>query len=317
MQTRKVLFLLAVLLLAGTRVAQDAEACESCAIPRLGRQENIVQAHPDDKWFTHVLVERQDWNAYGAEEAHDLHHDGHHVHNKTGETFYHLGLGRAISEEVTLSIEIPWVVRESLGVEHANLGVEETSEGIGDLNLIGAVRIYQQEQTAVRAVGGVKFPTGETDEADSTGTRFEPELQPGSGSYDVFGGGVFEHQLGRLILKGNATYTLKNEGEQDDEFGDVFSSSFFADYVLNPDSEQFAAKAGLDLNYQYAGKDKRGGVKEHDSGGHTVLSGPSLTVEGANGMSVFANILFPVAQDLGGLHQELDYVWTAGGKVRF
>ncbi|MBP9855036.1 MAG: transporter [Candidatus Omnitrophica bacterium] len=307
-----ILFILSLIIL----VQEAALACEMCTIPRIGRQENMV-IDSDKKWFTHFLFEKQDWDAYGAEEAHELHHDGHHIHNKTREYFYHVGVGRNINEHLSLTLDMPWAVRESLGIEHDNLGVKEKSEGIGDLNLIGAYEIYHQNNRAVRLLSGVKFPTGETDETNSLGERFEPELQPGSGSYDFILGGVFEQQLDRIILKGNSTYTIKTEGEQQYEFGDVFSTSVFTDYVVNPDNENFIVKAGIDTNYQYSSKDKEEGVKQEDSGGHTLLTGPSLTLAGTNGMSVYTNFLFPVWQDLGGLHQELDYAWTAGGKIMF
>ncbi|MGE0269420.1 MAG: transporter [Candidatus Omnitrophota bacterium] len=319
MRTKIVFFVFILLSVAFVSAGvPSALACESCTIPRLGRQDHVVAAtDPGRKWFAHVLFEAQNWNAFGAEEAHELHHDGHHVHNKTHEYFYHAGLGGNLTEDLTVTMDIPWVIRESLGAHHANLGVKEKSEGIGDLTVIGAYRVYAQEATAVRLAGGVKFPTGETDETDSLGDRFEPELQPGSGSYDFILGGVFEHQMDRVILKGNTTYTFKTEGDQDYEFGDVFSAAVFADYVINPDNELVTVKAGVDTNYQYARKDQAEGVKEMDSGGHTILTGPSLTVTGSGGISVYANILFPVLQDLGGVHQELDYVWTVGGRIIF
>ena len=318
MRTKNVFFYLTLFIFSTLCWGLEAViACEVCTIPRLGRHENIISStDADKKWFAHFLFEEQDWDAFGAEEAHELHHDGHHVHNKTNEYFYHMGLGGNITEEFTVTAEIPWVVRESLGVHHENLGVEEKSDGIGDLNLIGAYRIFHEDTTAARLVGGVKFPTGETDETNSLGERFEPELQPGSGSYDFLLGCVFEHQLEQFILKGNATYSFKNEGDQDYEFGDVFSTSLFADYILNPDNERFTAKAGIDTNYQYSRKNKEAGEKEDDSGGHTILTGPSITLAGTN-VSVYANVLFPVLQDLGGEHQELDFVWTVGGKIMF
>lgn len=295
-----------------------ALACESCTVPRLGRQDHVAIVTDDSRrWFARFLFEVQNWNAFGAEEAHDLHHDGHHVHNKTHEYFYHMGLGGHLTQDLMVSLDIPWVIRESLGAHHENLGVKEKSEGFGDLTLIGAYRLYHEENTALRLAGGVKFPTGETDESNSMGDRFEPELQPGSGSYDFILGGVFEHQIDRLIFKGNTTYTFKTEGDQDYEFGDVLSVSVFADYVINPENERWTAKVGVDTNYQYSRKDQEAGVKEADSGGHMFLSGPSLTLAGICGASVYANILFPVLQDLGGVHQELDYVWTAGGKIMF
>jgi hypothetical protein len=308
-----VLALLMSIVLTETR---SVLACEICTIPRLGRQEKLVGGNnPDKKWYFEYLFEEQNWNELDPAYVHGLHHAGHHAHDKTKEYFHHFTFGRHFSDDVSIAVEMPYVVKHSLGVEHATLGNKETSEGIGDANLIASYHALVQEKSAFSMVGGIKFPTGKTDEVDTAGNEFEIELQPGSGSFDFLLGGIFELQLGRFIVKGNTTYSFKNEGKQDFEYGDLLSTSFFVDYVLNANSVDVKAKAGVDINYQYAQKDEEGGVEVSDSGGQTIMMGPTITVDGFKNISLFGNILFPVMQDLGGVHQELDYVWTAGGKI--
>lgn len=298
--------------------AKNVLACEMCTIPRLGRQEKLIATEDSDsKWFFEFLAEEQNWDKLDPVYVHGLHHSGHDVHDKTKEYFYHYTLGRMLSDHVAVALELPYVVKHSLGIDHATLGRKETSEGLGDLSLMASYRVIREEKIAVSAVGGVKFPTGETGRKDTAGNKFEPELQPGTGSYDLLVGGVLEHQMDRVIVKGNITYSFKNEGEQDYKFGDIFSTSLFVDYIINPKGENFKAKAGVDVNYQLAQKDESSSVKDPDSGGHTILAGPTITVEGPKNTSLFINVLFPVMQDLGGVHQELDYTWTAGGKINF
>ena len=57
------------------------------------------------------------------------------------------------------------------------------------------------------------------------------------------------------------------------------------------------------------------GEEIEDSGGTTLFIGPALMVDINNHISIVGNILFPAYQDLGGLHQELDYLWNVGLKI--
>ena len=51
--------------------------------------------------------------------------------------------------------------------------------------------------------------------------------------------------------------------------------------------------------------------------GYGVDRVPAVVVEGSKNISVFSSFHTPVMQNLGGVHQELDFAWTAGGKVHF
>ncbi|MCA9407304.1 MAG: hypothetical protein KC733_01335 [Candidatus Omnitrophica bacterium] len=296
----------------------ESNACEVCTVPRLGRQEKLVNLEDEQhQWFFDFVYEQQNWNELPAEDAHELHHDGHDVHDKTMEEFYHFAFGRRLNENISLRFEIPYVVRRSIGIEHDTLGNKETSRGIGDLKAMFSYRIIEQESFAADIIGGVQFPTGQTHEKDSAGSRFEPELQPGSGAYDYLAGGLFEYHLTPFIIKGNATYSFKNEGAQNYKFGSVFSAGLFMDYVINSEAEKFKTKLGIDINYQLAQKDEANGEKDPDSGGQTILAGPTITVEALEDLVLFGTFLYPVYQNLGGLHQELNFVWTLGVKLIF
>ena len=293
-----------------------AQACESCTIPRIGRVAELEKDNLKKPWFFDFTFEQQNWDERPALDAHELHEEGHHVHNKTHEGFYHFTLGANPLENLTLLAEIPYVVRGSVEIEdHDRLGEKEESKGIGDLNLIAIYRFLKQDENYLGAVGGVKFPTGETKETNSQNMRFEPELQPGTGSYDYPLGVVYQLQVNSFVFRGNVIYVIKTEGDQDFEFGDLFSTSLFLDYIVNPGSNAFETKIGLDLNFQHEEKQVDRGEEVADSGGTTLFLGPALTVKAHDNVSVFGNILFPVHQNLGGVHQELDFVWNAGAKI--
>jgi len=294
-----------------------AASCGTCIIPRLGKEDTAVRAESGDKkWYFEYLFEQKVWDEMDARDAHNLHHQGHHFHDKTTEDFHHFSLGRKVLEDLTFFIEIPYVIRRSLEVDsHSILGSKQSSEGWGDTHLIGDYRFWKSDDQSLSLTGGVKFPTGKTKEKNSIGTLFEPELQPGTGSFDYILGTVYKRDMGRFSLIGNATHVFNTEGDYNFTFGDVSSVSLYVDYLFNPQSETMKKKVGLDVVYQYEQKQKDDGVKVADSGGQTILLGPVLKSEVNSRVSFFSSFLYPVVQNLGGVHQELDFEWTAGGKI--
>jgi len=312
-------YLLILLLILMLGFVGKAAACGTCTIPRLGKDESTVRTESHDKkWYFEYLFEQKNWDKMDARDAHQLHHQGHHFHDKTTEDYHHLSLGRYVTEDFKVFAEIPYVIRRSLEIDnHSILGSQQKSKGFGDLNLIGNYRFWKDDKQSLSFVGGVKFPTGETKEENSVGTRFEPELQPGSGSYDYVAGGIFKINNQRVSWTGNMTYVFTTEGAQNFEYGDIFTASLFGDYLINPDSARFKARTGIDMIYQNERRQKDAGVKVMDSGGEAILAGPVIKVTAHDGFNLLGSLLHPVYQNLGGVHQELDFEWMLGGELRW
>ena len=198
---------------------------------------------------------------------------------------------------------------------HPTLGRKQESEGLGDLHFIGIYRILTQQDDFLGISAGVKFPTGSTNELDPYGERFEPELQPGSGSYDYPVGIVYRYKIRPVVLSGNASYVIKTRGSQQFEHGDLLFVSMSADYTLNPRNKSLRVKVGLNMNVQNAQKDKSQGRIDDDSGETSIFLGPGVSVQAHDHISIFGNFLLPVFQDTGGVHQKLLNNWTAGAKI--
>lgn len=297
----------------------EAFACGSCTIPRLGKDTAVTRAESKNKkFYFEYIFEQKNYDVMDAQAAHELHDDGYHFHDKTTEDLHHYKIGGFAGESLELFAEIPYVIRRSLEVDsHAILGSKQTSEGWGDLNVIGSFKFWQKDTRSFNAVAGVKFPTGSIKEKNSIGTVFEAELQPGSGSYDYILGGIYRLGTGRSSFVANMSWLARTEGRHEFEYGDVFVTTLYCDYFLNPGMKNFAIRAGLDMVYQNEQKQKDHGAKVGDSGGQTILLGPVLKVNTGEHISIVATLLYPVMQNLGGVHQELDYEWTLGGRVGF
>jgi hypothetical protein len=290
-----------------------ASACDSCAIPlaRSGSNANELNR----LFFFDFTVEQQRWEEQDAMALHELHHEGHHVHYKTHEEYYHFSFGSNPSDRWTLLADLPYVVRHSKQVDqHSRVGAKEVSEGLGDLKMTATYRFLKDADSFLGIIGGVKFPTGETKELNPVGVLFEQELQPGSGSYDYILGSAFQMPLGNFQAHGNILYTIKTEGTHDFEFGNVFSSYIILDAPVVSRNEQ-EIRLGADINLHIEDKQTDAGEEIADSGGTTLLIGPSLTMNVGPMASLYTNILFPVHQNIRGVHQELNCIWNAGAKI--
>lgn len=309
---RFVLFLL-ILLSSLSFKTTHAHACDSCGCTLAKMSETIKGNKP---WFFDFTVEQQNWKKKDAQAANDLVNEGHDFHDKTHEEFYHFMLGVNPVDRFTVLAETPYVVREAIEVEDVDhLGEKQHSEGLGDLSVIGIYKVLVQGDDFLGITGGVKYPTGQTKEKNFQGERFEVELQPGSGSYDYPMGVVYRHEIKPIVLSGNVSYVIKTKGSQEFEYGDLFFASLNADYVLNPQSQAFETKVGLAMNLHHEPKQTDHGVKKEDSGETSLFLGPAVTIKANDTVSIFGNILFPGYQTTGGVHQKLDYLWTAGAKM--
>lgn len=304
-----VFFYVLVIIFLSVAGSHQAAACESCSISSVGKHQSLTNAA--GPWRAGFVFEEQNWDELPAREAHQLHHRGHHFHDKTHEEFIHLMLERDLTDRLSLSADLPYVVRGSIEIDdHDRLGEKETSEGLGDTNFLGTYELLIQEKGYFGAVAGVKLPTGSTSAENSQDVLFESELQPGTGSWDFPLGVSFECRLDGFTLRGNAVYVIKTEGRRDFEAGDLFSTSLFVDTPLSS-----SWSAGVDFNFQHEEKQREDGVRIADSGGVTMLLGPSLRFTPNPRSEIFGAILLPVYQNLGGVHQELDFIWTVGAKV--
>ncbi len=309
----KVLFLLLLFILMP---GPNLWACDSSGCTLAQSAESTKQKNGNQKIFFNFMLEQQQWDVKDAREAHNLHHAGREFHDKTHEEFYHFIFGVTPVDRFSVLADLPYVVRGSLDIHHhATLGRKQSSEGLGDLNLIGIYKVFVKNDDFLGISGGVKFPTGDTGELDPYGVLFEPELQPGSGSWDYPMGIVYRYTAGPVILSGTISYVLKSQGAQEFQHGNLLFASLNADYTLNPASESFKTRVGWDTTFHNAEKDRPNGVEDDDSGETSVFMGPSIEIGANENISIFGNILLPAHQNTGGVHQKLSYIWTAGAKV--
>ena len=134
--------------------------------------------------FLGFLFDQQGYHTIPAGRANELLNAGHDIHDKQHEEFCTLAGGYGLSKDLDLYLALPFVHRSSIQAEDADhLGRGEHAFGVGDLRLVGKYRFWKDGVSAAVLVG-VKAPTGKTSAKNKSAEKFEPELQPGSGSWD-------------------------------------------------------------------------------------------------------------------------------------
>ena len=308
----KIFFSFAVVMFCISGFSSRAFSCEICGCS-LSRPE---QQNNDQRIFLEYVFEQQNWHERDVNYAFLLGQNGHDTHDKTTEDFHHYLAGGRLSDRVLLTVEIPYIVRRALNVEDpAALGDHMRSQGWGDLQVTGEIDFLKDTRRSLGALTGVKFPTGSTEEKNTDGSLFEPEMQPGSGSYDYLWGAVYHQDWERLSVSSNAVYTFKTTGAADFRFGNSFLTNAVVSYAVNPGSRWGVIKPGAQLNYLHEARQVDHGQKVGDSGGDSLSLGPVVNVHVGKNSTVFTSLLSPVYQDVGGIHQKQDYAWTVGAKI--
>lgn len=201
-------------------------------------------------------------------------------------------------------------------------GAEQSNSGIGDITFFGRYTLGQRDGPActLRLAGfaGMKAPTGEDDASDASG-RLPGPLQPGTGAWDGFLGGVLSYQTLDFGVDTQLSYRV-NGSANGFQAGDEIRLDGSFQRRLWP--RALTAKTRgflfgvLELNASYRDRNEVAGARDPDSGGTTLYVTPGLQyvtrkviVEGA------AQV--PVAQNLNGGALENDWIFRGGFRINF
>jgi hypothetical protein len=144
-----------------------------------------------------------------------------------------------VTDDLTLTLRLPYVRRTNIREGHVHGGVPEIHElgdsaGVGDLSVLAQYRLLRDRatRTELSLLLGLQLPTGDTSVHADGGERFETEFQPGSGAWDGLFGLAYTKRLGLWSLDANVLYVLATEGAQDTDLGDRFQYNVALSYRL-------------------------------------------------------------------------------------
>ena len=230
-------------------------------------------------------------------------------------------LGYGANSDLALFGVVPYVDR-SLDITQGSARRTRSASGLGDISLFGRYTVFRRDWPGrtlrVASFAGLELPTGDDDETDSFG-RLPPSVQPGSGSWDPFGGLVLSYQTLDFEVDAQASYRA-NTKANDFEFGDVARLDGALQYRLWP-RELGSGVPGflygvLEANLIHRDKDQVSGTNDPDSGGLSLFILPGLQYVTKRWI-VETGVQIPVVQDLNGTALEKDTIFRAGFRLNF
>ncbi len=236
-----------------------------------------------------------------------------------------LGFNYGLLPDLSLSLLLPVLQKESSS--ETPLGVRERnrSEGLGDMALLGKYRFFSEywEQSAfhVSAIGGLELPTGSTEERD--GTEFLPfSMQPGSGSLDPIAGLALTLSTGRFRFDTHAIYKANNEGSREFSEGDFFAiSGSFAYRFYHAQYPGPSASAKISLSWRHEDPDELSGIDRDNTGLRELRLRAGLTYHPYPEIDLVALVEVPVygnyKADAGAGQLALDVRTFFGFGIRF
>jgi hypothetical protein len=200
--------------------------------------------------------------------------------------------------------------------------VKRRASGFGDAQIFVRYTALQKDKKGasfrIAPFAGIKLPTGEDNEADRYGRVPQP-LQPGSGSWDSFGGVVATYQTldYQVDAQLSRTANMKANGFK---FGDTSSLDASLQYRLLPRDLGTTVPGFLygvvEANLIHQEMNEIDGIDDPNSGGTKLFLSPGLQY--VTKRWIFEAIVqLPLVQDLGGTALKDDYTVRAGFRVNF
>ena len=218
-----------------------------------------------------------------------------------------LGLRYGVSKNLTISALTPFVFL------HTKAG---NDNGLGDLDLMATLKLYNKNNFNIAVQAGVELPTG----VKKSISKFENvTLVVGSGSYDPMIGIIVSKSWDKFILQGNGLYKHTTNGFGKNYYGSLSVQNLTVTYKLktmnntcktDSSKNNNSGKYGLSLFAGYYGewldKLKEDGVVDENSGHYSgfVTIGTNLSLKK---FSFPITLSLPVIANMNGLQNPPGY----------
>jgi len=225
--------------------------------------------------------------------------------------------------DTTATVLLPWVRKDLREPAPGGGRRNITTSGLGDMLVLGKRQLHKTfgpaRATVVSMLFGVKLPTGSTGKRHA-GMRLPRPLQPGSGSWDVLGGGAFTHVDGRWLLNADALFRL-NTSAEGFRFGNEWRLDVGGQYRLLPAKyksfDETTVNLIAEINVRHRGRDRASGAIVRDSGGWQAWFTPGVQVIVSENLLFEGAVQIPMFQDLHGAQLEDDFLVIVGLRALF
>ena len=230
-------------------------------------------------------------------------------------------LGYGVNRNLAVFAVLPYVDKR-LELTVGGQRLARSARGIGDASLFARYTVFQKNwprrTLRVAPFAGLELPTGADDESDSFG-RLPPDVQPGSGSLDPFGGVVATYQTLDFQIDAQIAYKANIEANNF-AFGDVARLDLSLQVRLLPRVLSGGVPGFLygivEANLIHRGHNEIGGVEDANSGGAILFIVPGLQYVTKRWI-VEAGVQLAAFQDLNGTALENGTVVRGGFRFNF
>ena len=230
-------------------------------------------------------------------------------------------LGYGVTGKLAVFGVLPYV-NKNVDLTVSDQRRSRNADGLGDISLFSRYTLYQRDWPGrtlrVAPFAGFKAPTGKDDERNSLG-QLPPSIQPGSGSWDAFGGIVTSYQTLDYEVDGQISY--RGNGKANGfEAGDQVRLDASLQYRLWPEILTGAVPGFLygvlESNLLYREKNRFNSQTDPNSGGTQWFLTPGLQYVTRRWV-LEAAVQIPVLQQLRGTALENDFIMQAGFRFNF
>ena len=242
-----------------------------------------------------------------------------------------VSLACGLGERVTVSMRLPWVLRDNLRAGELEAGAGEAhlhgnASGLGDLVLLTHYHAVRSQAFDAALQIGVMTPSGTTEE-DDAGARLETGFQPGTGSRDVLFGGALSTSVSRWGFHTNVLFNLTTAGAQDTELGDALFYNAAVIYALRGEADHhhgveagahphLGVDAMLEINGETRWKNDIDGRSDANSGGTVVYLSPGLRASYGK-VGGFISVGYPIVDATKGVQADVDLRVIGGVSLLF
>lgn len=211
-----------------------------------------------------------------------------------------------VTKKIQISVLVPYHFHD----KETSAG-KQTITGLGDITVLAMYRLYQTHKDSTFLVhslhigGGMKVATGKFDESNAGAVN--PSFQVGTGSWDYLLASEYTVKRKKFGLNTMLNYVIKTENDKHYKFGNQlnYSGTFF--YLHETKKFSFAPQLGLagevyGSNTQYSEKVRK-------TSGDILFSKLGFEL-GKDKLSLGANVMLPVNQNLSAGRVEAKYRWS-------
>ncbi len=211
-----------------------------------------------------------------------------------------------VTKKIQVSALVPYHFHDK-GTATGNQSID----GIGDITVLGMYQLYQTHKDStffahtLHLGGGVKAPTGKFNEANAGAVN--PSFQIGTGSWDYLLATEYIIRHKSLGFNTMLNYIFKTENSKHYQFGNQFNYSGTFFYLFEKGKYSVAPQLGI--AGEVYGSNRQYSEIVRKTSGDILFSKVGFEI-GKNKLSLGANLMLPINQNLSAGRVEAQYRWS-------